>query len=790
MSTPQLKRWQLSIVIAHVALAVLFGVIIPPWEAHDETGHYAYINQLVTQRTLPDARANDKVFLDQSHQPPLYYLVVAGLTFWIDRSDQLSPQINVFAFDGTNRRGTRILLRNPGESLPWQGTILALHAARWVSALLSACMLLAVAACARLLFRDNPSAALLTTAIAAFNPQVLFMAGMVNNDIMISLTSAVLIYLIVRTSQLTRPVDKSIGKKRSGLILAALTGLALALCLWSKNSGLILIPLTGVALLYIAWRHRWTFVELITHGLIVFAVTLIIAGPFYLLNMWRYGQWMVDRASESPLVLAPTSLIGTGLAVSLRDGWMPQIFINAFRTFWGTFGWGNVQMPDAVYTIIAVLAILGVIGCALGWRRAKAHQRDSLALMLMAGTAMLLLPGYRAFFYQSPALLPGRYLMPALVAYSGMIAFGWISLAQTTRDSKNELLQRVIGRLSVGRSVIQSSMPGLRLHMSQVVTVFLALCVLLVPFGVIAPAYALPAIRNTPDTAQALLTFEDVVQVTAVTASTVYLSDREGMRHYAHVRLTWRALQRTSVNYAFGISILGRDAEVLGNLNVEPARGAYPSTNWNAGDTFDDEYDVLLEKPCPHLPALGRISVSVYEFSPAGDKPGSTAMGITHQLQARDGEGRVVAPIIGSFRIDSPSEPMAVFWQPPLASFNNIALRQATLPAEVHPGATVTLGLTYETWRGGNPAGNAFVHLFDEKGNKIAQDDHVPLGGAYPTDMWQAGECVDDTFSLHIPITATGTLVAMTGFYTPSTGARFYTGLRDDLAPLGQIIVR
>src|SRR5690242_15017925 len=158
MSTPQLARWQRGIVIAHIALAVLFGVIVPPWEAHDETGHYAYVNHLVTARSLPDARSNAKVFLDQSHQPPLYYLLVAGLTFWVDRSDQLVPQPNLFAFDGTNRRGTRILLRQPGEAFPWRGTILALHAARLVSALLSGLMILLIAKTTRRLFAGAPAA--------------------------------------------------------------------------------------------------------------------------------------------------------------------------------------------------------------------------------------------------------------------------------------------------------------------------------------------------------------------------------------------------------------------------------------------------------------------------------------------------------------------------------------------------------------------------------------------------------------------------------------------------------
>ena len=56
----------------------------------------------------------------------------------------------------------------------------------------------------------------------------------------------------------------------------------------------------------------------------------------------------------------------------------------------------------------------------------------------------------------------------------------------------------------------------------------------------------------------ALLTFSDLVQVTDVSAHTAYLPDREGDRHYARVRLTWRALRDGPLNTAFGISVLGR----------------------------------------------------------------------------------------------------------------------------------------------------------------------------------------------------------------------------------------
>ncbi len=798
MSTPQLQRWQIIIVLAHVVLAVIYGAMVPPWEAHDETGHFAYVNQLVLTHTFPDAHSKQQVFLDQSHQPPLYYLVVAGLTFWVDRSDNLNPQINLFAFDGTNRRGTRIVLRSPGEPFPWSGTILALHMARVVSALLSGLMILLIALATRRLFSDWPEAAILATALAAFNPQVLFMAAMVNNDVMVSLMGAAVVYSLIRMVNL----DEDASRMPPFGLFAAL-GVVVALSLWSKNSALILVPFTGLALVYLAWRQHWPVWGFIWRGALTAMCTLAIAFPFYYSNYVRYGQWIVDRASQSPFIQAPTSVIGAGLAVSLRDRWLPLIFINAFRTFWGTFGWGNVQMPDAIYTLIAVLSLVGVIGAVAGLRRTSAHLRDGLVLMVLLGLVMLVLPGYRAIYYQDPALLPGRYLMPALVGYTSILGFGWAVILRLEINSwrvpRAGPHTSFVSREIDGRNVLSTSPAGhpvnreLAKVQSQnrkayVVTSVVAAFALFVPFAYIAPAYAPPAIQNTSAHTSALLTFDDLVQVTSVNAVSTYLPDREGLRHYAHVFLTWHALKQTNKTVAFGISILGWHNEVLGNLNVQPARGNYPSDNWHAGDTFNDDYYVLLEKPCPHLPALGRVSVSVYEYQQV-HTAASLGISITHELQALDGQNRPVAPIIGRFKIDAPAHPIPVFWQPPLGMLDGIALRDVDLPSTVRASTPFTLSLTYETWHGGNPEGVGFVHLLNAQGQLVAQDDHEPKNGAYPTDMWSAGDCIRDHFTMSVPATATGSLRVVTGFYAPQSGQRFNTGTPDDLLSIGTLNV-
>ena len=57
-------------------------------------------------------------------------------------------------------------------------------------------------------------------------------------------------------------------------------------------------------------------------------------------------------------------------------------------------------------------------------------------------------------------------------------------------------------------------------------------------------------------------------------------------------------------------------------------------------------------------------------------------------------------------------------------------------------------------WR---PNGNlsvdytAFVHVRDETGETIAQKDQPPLGGAYPTSLWDPGEIISDEITVPLP---------------------------------------
>jgi hypothetical protein len=72
-----------------------------------------------------------------------------------------------------------------------------------------------------------------------------------------------------------------------------------------------------------------------------------------------------------------------------------------------------------------------------------------------------------------------------------------------------------------------------------------------------------------------------------------------------------------------------------------------------------------------------------------------------------------------------------------------------------------------------------FVHLLDARGNKIAQGDDHPVGGAfYPTTLWAVGETLRDEFVIALPPhLAPGSYALVAGMYAP------------DAEPLGAPIV-
>ncbi|MEA3395962.1 MAG: hypothetical protein U9R05_00685, partial [Chloroflexota bacterium] len=95
------------------------------------------------------------------------------------------------------------------------------------------------------------------------------------------------------------------------------------------------------------------------------------------------------------------------------------------------------------------------------------------------------------------------------------------------------------------------------------------------------------------------------------------------------------------------------------------------------------------------------------------------------------------------------------------------------LTPEVRPGDTLQLSLY---WRAeAAPALNytVFIHVYDETGNLITQQDMMPAEGTAPTSRWEPGQFVEDFHIIQLPEDLPpGEYHILVGMYDFQTGAR------------------
>lgn len=110
-------------------------------------------------------------------------------------------------------------------------------------------------------------------------------------------------------------------------------------------------------------------------------------------------------------------------------------------------------------------------------------------------------------------------------------------------------------------------------------------------------------------------------------------------------------------------------------------------------------------------------------------------------------------------------------------------------PEEAAPGGRVEVRLAWESRTEMAVSYRVFVHVLDDAGQIIAQNDGEPAGWTRPTTGWAVGEIVLDERPLHIPAgTPPGRYRVRVGMYEVD-GPRLLTPAGEDGITLGEIVV-
>jgi 4-amino-4-deoxy-L-arabinose transferase-like glycosyltransferase len=700
-------------------LGVIYSVVTPIFEASDERWHYPVIKHIADGQGLPLQDPNlPALWHQEGSQPPLYYLLSAILTGWINTGDFADVQRpNPHAIVGLPQvvGNKNMMIHTDRESWPWRGTTLAVHLIRLMSVGLGAITVWLTAKTARCLWPRNHQAASLAAILVAFNPMFLFISASVNNDNLASALAAGTVVLLLHALLRGQTV-------RDGLLLGVLLGLGAL----TKLSVLALLPVTAIGLTYDAWRRR-TWRTWLINGVFIIGCMALLAGWWYWRNWTLYGDptgsnRMLDIAGrrDEPLTL---------------DGFWAEF--EGFRiSYWALFGGVSILADWWVYPILDVLMLIGGIGVVVaGVEIVKSASQQIIKSANQQSSETTAQQGDRArkrLSFSFPYfLVPTSYFV--LLGWVGLTFFLLVRWTSQTYASQGRLMFVAIAGIStlVATGLVILTPKRWRWAMVAVVGGGLLLLAVVSPFRYIMPAYARPSLLNETDLPV------DVQRVDWDINGEMRLLGYRLERSSAHPAETlpltvyWQALAPMTEDYSVFVHLLGQDRDVVGQVNTYPGLGTWPTTLLKPGDVVADTYHVPVD-PTAAAPSLARVYVGLYRYNEPG-RPG---------LPTVDARGEPVEPWLVTAKLTPWNWPDVTPTNPLYVEFGEaISLIGYDLDAD----------LTLYWQARGQPSSDytVFIQLWDED-RQVAGYDGPPLGGNYPTSWWEAGETIVDVHPLDL----------------------------------------
>jgi len=711
------QRWAIALIlIMFIALGTTCSLVTPIFEAPDEIYHYFFIKHLADGKGLPVQNPEDTGLWEQEgSQPPLYYLIGALSTFWIDTSEAedllwYNPQANIgIPLDPGNKN---VIVHTGRESFPFRGTALAVHLVRLLSVLLGAGTAFLTYRLALEIFPDHEQLALGAAALNAFIPQFLFISAAINNDNLITFLSSLALLLLIRNTQYGIR-----GLLVLRIAYSVLLGLVLGLACLSKLAGLGLLILTTIVLIAEAYRRRSP--RPLVQGVIALAVAMMVAGWWYVRNWTLYGD-----PTGLNMMLA---VVGRGSPPSsLSELWGE--FRGLRMSFWALFGWFSILVAPAIYAILDGASLLALVGLVAWFVRQRWLSTSPGVLILWVA---IVFAGLVRWTWTTPGT-QGRLLFPAISALCILLMLG---LSQLVPGRYTRILVSLI---------------------SLAMCVFAALC----PFLYIGPAYARPATVSLHEVPPGVVhDFGEKIRLLG------FQLDRERVRPGETLGITfyWQGLAEMEENYFLFIHLLGRRRELVGNEDTYHGWGAYPTSLWKPGEIIADTYQLPISEDAL-APSLIRVDIGLYD--PA------TGQGLTVFDQAGQAIGQSI--VVGQVKMVPQQRQTSSVKRQSFNLDNKVALIGYDVErTEFGPGEEIRLTLYWQTEEEMDTDYTVFTHLIDEQNHIWGQMDSQPLGGDYPTSFWDIGEVIEDEYILAINRdTPAGLYRLEVGMYELTTGNR------------------
>jgi hypothetical protein len=211
--------------------------------------------------------------------------------------------------------------------------------------------------------------------------------------------------------------------------------------------------------------------------------------------------------------------------------------------------------------------------------------------------------------------------------------------------------------------------------------------------------------------------------------------------------LYWRARAKPARDYIATIQLVDSSDVAHASLQHRPTSDAFPTSRWNAGETWLDKIILNVDAEAPNGAAIIRVAIE------------NRAVELARvQINAR----------AHRFDLPSPQFPKS------FTLGSAITLLGFDLDADaIKSRATIPLILYWQARDKMTQRYTVFTHLLDARGNLVAQRDSEPAAGNAPTTSWLKNEIIADRIEIELPATlAPGEYTLIVGMYHAPTGAR------------------
>ncbi len=691
------KRWLYRILVGYVLLATIYSIVTPLFEASDELWHYPMVKYMADHglQLPPQDPANPEAWRQEGSQPPLYYMMAAVLTSWIDTSDlehirRINPHANIGEIwpDGN---ANMMVHRTTAEAFPWHGTTLVVHITRFFSIALGLGTVIVTYVIAREIFPEQPNIALSATALTAFIPMFLFISGSVNNDNLSNLLGNLLTLLVVRLLK-----THELPHWRRYMWLGICTGMGLIAKL---NLGFF-IPVIALGLLLLSIQLRnWR--PIVIGGLISGVLTIVIAGWWY----WHNWQLYADPTGLAMFL----QMVGRrAIAANAAQLWSER---NSFtQAYWGFFGGMNVPLPNFIYLLFNIIGGLGLLGAVAFIVYTLLRRKWSFERWIPASVTLLwpvvMFVSYLRWTAETPAS-QGRLVFVALSSISLWMNVG-LTWWQPKRIQNYSLI--ATATLFVGVSLIT-------------------------PFATIAPVYALPDQANVRQNTQA--TFNGGGGKIGLAAAEVQTTQAKP-EDYVFIDTTWLIKQSLNADWSLFAHLVTPDGVIIGQRDVYPGEGRLATSDLEVGRAWNNPIAISIPNTA-YAPMTLDVEIGWYNLQ-TGERmkldDGSETVKVgTVQLEPR----------LDSEKLDVPN-PIRVNFD------NQIELVGYSL-SDLSPNAGDSVDLTLY-WRGLKKLDKdykIFTNILDLPTlTKYAASDGMPVNWQAPTTTWEAGTIIKDVHILNV----------------------------------------